>query len=273
MATVPDKRTADVIEKWYKRIGFPEKYDGEFYKALSKIYVPPETSIETYDLKCEDGKKNLLSFLYMCEALSERYAEAGIPDEILDGTVRDIRLWTDSWSEVKGELYLGELPWLEYHMKMKLFRIGRLQFCHTMAKRAYPKLGISEDDGTLDVHIPADGRLDIDECRRSFAAAREFYAEYFPVAGYTYFNCHSWLLDPTLKKYLGPDSNIIRFGDMFERVRDDESLALLRYIFRWDVRGTDMLKDIEPTSGFSAKIKEAAIGGEVFHETMGIIKL
>ena len=261
-----------VIEKWYKRIGFPERYDDEFYQALGEISIDPETSIETYDLKCEDGRKNLLSFLYMCETLSKKYAEKGIDDGILLATVRDILLWTNAWSEVKGEMYLGELPWLEYHMKMKLFRIGRLQFCHTMAGKAYPELGITEADGTLDVHIPADGRLDICECRRSLDMAREFYRKYFPEAHYTYFNCHSWLLDPTLKKYLPEESNIIGFGEMFDRIRNDESLALLRYIFRWDVRSREMLEGITPTSGFSARIKEAALGGETFYETLGIIK-
>lgn len=262
-----------VIEKWYKRIGFPERYDGEFYRALGEISIDPETSIETYDLKCEDGRKNLLSFLYMCESLSKKYAEKGIGDEILLATVRDILLWTDAWSEVKGEMYLGELPWLEYHMKMKLFRIGRLQFCHTVAGKAYPEQGITEADGTLDVHIPADGRLDICECRRSLDMACEFYRKYFPEAQYTYFNCHSWLLDPTLKKYLPEESNIVRFGEMFDRIRNDESTALLRYIFRWDVRSREMLEGITPTSGFSARIKEAALGGETFYETLGIIRV
>ena len=272
MTVKPDKRVSSIIEKWYKRIGFPEKYDAEFYSALQEVYVSPDTDIETYDDKSVDGKRNFLSLLYMCQALSEKYAKKRIPDAVLDATLKDIRIWTELWSEIKGELFLGQVFWLKYHLTMKLFRIGRLQFCHTMAGKAYPEHGISEHDGTLDVHIPADGRLDIEECGRSFEAARKFYAEYFPEKQYTYFNCHSWLLDETLKKYLPKESNIIRFGDMFERISSDVSDDLFRYIFRWDVKSRELLTSHTPTTRFGSIIKEAAMKGEEFHSTLGIIK-
>ena len=261
----------EIIIKWYKRIGFSERYDMEFYRALDEIEIPVDTSIDTYDEKSVEGKKNFLSLLYMCEALSEGYAEKGIPDEILYETIKDIRIWTDLWSEIKGELFLGQVFWLKYHLTMKLFRIGRLQFCHTMAGKAYPEHGIAETDGTLDVHIPADGRMDIDECLRSFAMAKEFYAKYYPEKQYTYFNCHSWLLDRTLKKYLPPDSNIIRFGDLFERISDDVTDDLFRYIFRWDVKNRELLAAHTPATRFGGVIKDAAMKGEEFHSTLGII--
>ena len=265
-------KTQEIIVKWYKKIGFSEKYDTEFYAALDGIYISEDTSIETYDEKSVDGKKNFLSLLYMCEALSNGYAEKGIPDEILDATLKDIRIWTDLWSDIKGELFLGQVFWLKYHLTMKLFRIGRLQFCHTMAEKEYPEYGIKKTDGTLDVHIPADGKLDIDECRRSFAMAKEFYEKYYPEKQYTYFNCHSWLLDRTLKKYLSPESNITRFGDMFERISDDVADDLFRYIFRWDIKNRELLAEHTPTSRFGVIIKEAAMNGEEFHSTLGIIR-
>jgi len=266
-----DKRVSDIIVKWYVELGFSGRYDREFYPALEEIYVSPDTAIETYDESSTDGKRNFLSLLYMCQALSERYTERGIPDEILYATLKDIRIWTDLWSEIKGELYLGQVFWLKYHLTMKLFRIGRLQFCHSAPGKAYLEYGISESDGTLDVHIPADGKLDIDECLCSFAMAKKFYAKYYPEKQYTYFNCHSWLLDETLKKYLPPDSNIIRFGDMFERISSDEAYNLFRYLFRWDIKNVELLAKAVTTSSFSARIKDAALNGEKFYETLGII--
>ena len=263
--------TRETIIKWYKRIGFSEKYDSEFYAALDEIYIPADTSIDTYDEKSVEGKKNFLSLLYMCDTLEKGYAEKGIPDEILDATLRDIRIWTDLWSNIKGELFLGQVFWLKYHLTMKLFRIGRLQFCYTMTGKEYPEYGIKKTDGTLDVHIPADGRLAIDECLRSFAMAKEFYAKYYPEKQYTYFNCHSWLLDETLKKYLPPESNIIRFGDMFEKISSEEAYNLFRYLFRWDIKNVELLSKAVPTSSFTARIKEAALNGEKFYETLGII--
>ena len=34
------EKTRGVIVSWYKRIGFSEKYDAEFYRALDEIEIP-----------------------------------------------------------------------------------------------------------------------------------------------------------------------------------------------------------------------------------------
>lgn len=262
----------EIIKKWYCKIGFPTEYDDEFHNALDEIEISPDTSIESYDETSIEGKKNFLALLYMCEALSKGYEEKGIPEEILYETLKDIRIWTDIWTEIKGELFLGQVFWLKYHLTMRLFRIGRLQFCHDEKGKAYPEVGIKETDGTLDVHIPADGKLDIEECRRSFVMAKEFYARYFPEKQFTYFNCHSWLLDETLKKYLPPESNIIRFGDMFTRVSSDVADDLFRYIFRWDIKNRELLASFATSTRFGGVIKDAAMSGEEFHSVLGIIR-
>ena len=64
--------TKAIIEKWYKTLSFPTEYDTEFYKALDEIEISPDTKIDTYDIDCPDGKKNLLACLYMCEAEAEK---------------------------------------------------------------------------------------------------------------------------------------------------------------------------------------------------------
>ena len=117
-----------VIRKWYERLEFPPAFDRACEAALEQIPIDPGVSIETYDLQCPDGKRNLLSFLYMCEALEETYRELGIGQDILLDTLRDIVRWTENWSAVKGELCLFELEWLARIMRAKLFKVGRLQF-------------------------------------------------------------------------------------------------------------------------------------------------
>ena len=98
-----------VIAFWYKKLNFPSKYDGEFYRALEEIEIPADSKLEDYDPKCEDGKRNLLAYLYFCEELKRRYEEKGIGEDILMDTLSDLVVWTDVWSELKGELWLGEL--------------------------------------------------------------------------------------------------------------------------------------------------------------------
>ena len=122
------ENTKIIIKKWYDRLGFPEKYNEEFIEALEKTEISHGITPDTYDRKSTDGKRNLLTFLYFAELLEEKYKKLGIPEDILIDTLRDIPRWTEIWSGVKGELYLGELDWLYHHMSLKIFKVGRLQY-------------------------------------------------------------------------------------------------------------------------------------------------
>ena len=117
------------INKWYCKLNFPSDMDSDFKKLLSSTELDADLTIESYDTKEKDGGKNLLYFLFFCEELSQKYKQKGIPENILYATLCDIVTWTKTWSALKGELYLGELEWLKRHLEMRLFKLGRLQFC------------------------------------------------------------------------------------------------------------------------------------------------
>ena len=95
----------------------------------------------------------------MCEELEKKYAEKGIPESVLLDTLSDISIWLDTWSDLKGETYLGELGWLQRHLKMDIFRIGRLQFAFGTCEVDSPDQGICKGDPIIEVHIPADGPM------------------------------------------------------------------------------------------------------------------
>lgn len=256
--------TAPIIQKWYERIGFPQKYDEAFYAALDTVEVLATATVEDYDKACEDGVKNLLHYLYFCEETERRFSSRGIPEEILLDTLSDLVIWTDIWSDIKGELYLGELGWLAIHLSARLFKLGRLQF-------AFPDPKSLEEKGTVQVHIPAVGKLSEELCLASIDQARGFFAQYFPEYEYDRFTCHSWLLDETLKKYLPPESNILHFGDLFTRIASEDADSLLRYIFRWDAT-REMLPTLPASSSLAVRIKKAVLEeGETFHLTLGYI--
>ena len=260
-----------IIEKWYTRLGFSNAYDEEFKKALSEISISDDITIDTYDCECTDGKRNLLSFLFFAEKLATEYEALGIPEKVLLDTLYDVVIWTDTWSKVKGELYLGELKWLRCHYTKRLFRIGRLQFARGKAIIDVPKFGIRKGDPIMEVHIPADGPMLIEDCKKSIADAKDFFAKYYPDFKYEYFSCHSWLLDKNLNEYLHEGSNILAFAKLFDVVCEEDSYALLRYIFKWDTNITN-LEDAVCTSSFSERIKKAALGGAKFHESFGFFK-
>ena len=264
-------KTNSVIEKWYKKLSFDKKYDSEFYRCLNSIEIPEDTSIENYPLTCDDGKRNLLAFLYMCEALEQKYKKKGIPKSILYDTLSDIVIWCDVWSELKEELFLGEIGWLSNHLSGVLFKLGRLQFAIQHFSEDDEKYGIQKGEYNIGVHIPAVGPLTQEECTKSLAAADGFFAKFFPDVSYRYYTCHSWLLDDTLKEILPVTSNILKFGDMFHKISADRSDDILKYVFKWNTTRSN-ISSVQPTSSFSAKVKERAEAGLDFYIVTGLIK-
>ena len=268
LPTEPSVKT--VIEKWYKNLNFPSRFDDEFYRALETIPISDAISVDEYDKECNDGKRNLLSYLYMCENTASKAEKLGIPESVILDTLADVVTWCITWSNIKGELHLGELGWLSYHIGGKLFRLGRLQFCMGKAECDIEKYGIKKGDNVLEIHIPEGGKLTPDICEESIWRAKEFFAKYFPEFEYTVFTCHSWLLDDTLKEFLHDDSGIIRFGNMFDKVAEDESSALLRYLFTWDTTELNLKYQV-PRSSLAKAVQKEMANGKKFHETLGVI--
>lgn len=263
--------TEKIIEKWYKKLNFSTKYDVEFYTALNEIKIDA-VKIDEYDIEEKDGKKNLLSYLYMCEELSKQYKEKGIPEEILYDTLSDIVIWQEIWSELKGELYLGEIGWLKMHLSMKLFKLCRLQFALGQAEHDIPEKNIKKGDNIVEVHIPSVGPLTMEECEKSFDRAKQFFKEFYPDYKYKYFTCHSWLMDESLSEILKPDSNILAFQNMYEIFNSEESYAILKYVFKWDAT-KENIDSYNPSSSLAVKVKDCIKDGKKFYEATGVIKV
>ena len=260
----------EIITKWYNRLEFPKEYDEDFKVALERTRIAEGISYEDYDTACTDGERNLLSFLYMCEATEKEYARLGIPDEILVETLKDIVVYTRLWTEVKGYLYLGELGWLKRHLSVKLFRLGRLQFAIGAMRTDAPGYGLATGDSILEIHIPEGSPMTVEACDESFAMARDFFAKFFPDYTYKAFTCGSWLLDDTLKEHLRKESNILAFAARFGKLSSSESYSLLRYLFKWNTT-PDTVADETPTSAFAGSVKDAVLKGKKFYSTFGVI--
>ena len=263
--------TKQIIEKWYRALHFPAAFDTEFYTALDSIPVPASLTPDQYDLHSQDGKKNLLTFLYFCEQAFQKAAAMGIPESVMTDTLGDIVIWTENHTERTGGLYLGELNWLSLHLHLKLFRLGRLQFCMGHAFRDIPEIGVLEGDPLLEMHIPRGGKLTAGACEASIAQAKEFFPRFFPDFAYRGITCWSWLLDDTLRDYLPETSNILRFGDRFTKVYSIEKNALIKYVFRPGTTAENLAGAV-CVSDFACRIRDAVLAGVQFHETLGYLK-
>ncbi len=262
-------KVKEIIEKWYKLLGFPKEYDDEFYDALKNIKISDNITAETYNSFDSDGKRNLLSVLFMCEELEEKYKEKGISKDVLMNTLSDIPIWTNTFSDLKGTLHLGEWCWIKRHMSFKLFRLGRLQFVMNTAETDIPEVNVKKGDNVIEVYIPEGEPLTEQECKKSFAEAKAFFEKYFPDFIYKCFTCRSWILDDGLAQMLPTESNIIKFQGLFKTVSKEKSDAILRYTFKWNTN-RQTLKNHVPASSFAEKIKNHIMSGGDFYEILGV---
>ena len=260
-----------IIEKWYNFLKFPKEYDSDFFSILDSTDLSDVTNIESFE-NSDDKGKNLLAYLYFCEAVSEKYKKLGIPEKILIDTLSDLVVWTNTYYTMTKSVGFAETNWLKWHLSFKLFKLGRLQFAFDSAKCDIENYGIKRGDNVLAVHIAEVGPLNIEDCLESFENAKEFFKSYFPEYDYKCFTCHSWLLDGGLKNHLKEGSNILRFAELFDKVKEDKSDALLKYIFRWDAT-RENLENMKIKSSFAAKIFDAISRGEAFYEVLGVRRI
>ncbi|MBR2407047.1 MAG: DUF5596 domain-containing protein [Clostridia bacterium] len=254
-----------LLREWYTRLHFPSRYDEAFAALLGT------TATAVNEEFGDTAQANVLTALYRCEQLKQDYARLGLPEQVLLDTLSDVVIWTDTWYSMHEEFGLMEIGWLQHHFSAKLFRLGRLQFCMGTAHHAIPEAGLAEGDPVMEVHIPSGGAMRLEDCKASIAAARTFFAEYFPAFRYETFTCHSWLLDKTLTQFLNEGSNILQFQTLFTVAQNDRSDAILKYIFRWDAT-RDTLDRFEPQSKLAAAVKPFAQNGGVLYESLGWFK-
>lgn len=170
--------------------------------------------------------KLCLVYLFL-PTVKTKYKEKGISDSIFYDTMTDIAIWIDDHKQRTGETGLYELNWIMHHMNLNIFKLGRLQFqkCSYYFSPSYKKNGLSIklSDKAINMHIPRGEPLNIEKCKESVEAAVKFFKKYYPEYPTNFFMCHSWMLYSKNKDFMSPQSNIIKFSNMFTIVKEDES--------------------------------------------------
>ncbi|MFI5676012.1 acyltransferase domain-containing protein [Streptomyces cellulosae] len=169
------------------------------------------------------------------------HRERGIPDDVSRRTLADLGRNMALHRRRYGLPGVNAPRWLTHHFRGELYQLGRLQFERTRhgerTGRMMASAGLDAIPGTpcLNLHIPDFlGPLSAAACDRSLALAGEFFARHYPEEKYRAALCHSWLLDPQLKRYLPEDSHIVRFQERFRIAREDTEPAdtePVRFVF------------------------------------------
>lgn len=98
------------------------------------------------------------------------------------------------------------------------------------------ELAVKSGDSCLNIHLPAGVGLEKEATReairKAFRYAEEFYSDYAVKA----LHCVSWLLNPELKEILGPNSNILAFGELFHlHPVKCPGISVFNFVFRTSV--------------------------------------
>ena len=208
------------IEQLIKKINLPEEgrlcistffLPEECYKNLKKLfYEDDKTFFQIADK--QPAKETWLLYLYVRFAvdLYSKYTEMRISDKIYYDTFSDFTIWFQHCMKEKHVVGLVEERWLELHLKIRLFRLGRLQF------------ELDEKGRHIHIHIPEGEPLSREACDISLAQAEAFFDDF-----YTGFDCESWLLAPALLEILDEEDRIIQFQKRFkiERINKDNRQA------------------------------------------------
>lgn len=228
--------------------------DEHLCELLSEYVCSHSVKIKVCLALCQKGRwemflkkdpffKLCLVFAYLPEVWRQ-YMEKGISENIFFDTMDDIRIWIDDHRSRTGEYGLYELNWIMHHMKLNIFKLGRLQFqkfkyCFSPV---YKKNGVKIQFGEkiLNIHIPRGEKLDISMCRQSIRQAGEFFKKYYPQYPADRFICHSWMLYSDNKKYMKSGSNILKFADMFDIVGEREAPSQA-YLWIFGVKVMDIL--------------------------------
>ena len=155
------------------------------------------------------------------EAAEHHYASKGFPMEVMKESMTDLGIWLRNAKRNYGVIGLRQArPWEAEVFHGTVIRHGRLQCNYEYRYTREPicdadgNVLLKKDDAVINMHIPEDGPMDIDECKKSMERMRIFFEKYRPEYNWKGFLCESWLLDRQLRTMLPENSNIIKFQDL-----------------------------------------------------------
>lgn len=156
------------------------------------------------------------------EYAEKHYEKRGYPLEVLYESMSDLSAWLRNTERNYGVIGISHHArmWETRVFEGAVIRFGRLE-CNS--EHFYSRNDLCDDEGNvilkngdavINMHIPEDGPMDIDECKKSMQRMREFFEKYRSDYDWKGFLCESWLLDTQLRDMLPENSNIIKFQDL-----------------------------------------------------------
>lgn len=230
------------LEDLYKRLEIPSSEIvklNDISKKVNLNYVMDlfyKDEEGFFELLEKDYKEKYLEILYIYLNLAIRlydmYIDAEIDLNVYYDTIDDLRIWANNCVKETGVYGLKEVYWVNEHLRMRLFKLGRLQFQKREATEFIEMVkekGYSEyvkKDYFYFVHIPEGGKLSHELVEDSYKRALAFFKDDNMI-----FAAESWILSDRLEMILNENSNLIAFRDDFIILKFEDNVnPIKRYL-------------------------------------------
>lgn len=209
--------TRTVFEKYISMYESADNGRINFSEMLDAVRsVTSEAGVHTY-------ASELLIYCCLTKHLRELYRQNGIDDSIWHDSVLDLRYKLMECYKMYGIWGSFVAFWFDLFFCLDRFALGRLQYEHSIyfaTNEPYTKFGlelIRDKTPALQLHIPSSGKLTRESVESSLKKAYEFFKDTkFVQNGILITECSSWLLYKDMTEFLRPDSNVMKFQNMFE---------------------------------------------------------
>lgn len=144
------------------------------------------------------------------------YGHRDISQSIYIATFSDLAYWHHEYWSLTGNHGIAEHNWTTRHLRLRLFRLGRLQFQPISMVHAIDggPTHVDKGDLVLSIHITPGEPLSPEACDFSFDSAIRFFHGVDPV----FYAGSTWLLDEHISQMLPKKSNIALFRQRFHCV-------------------------------------------------------
>lgn len=220
------------------------------HEEIAMAMTVPETNASGYEALAamlgEDDLNMLACQLWIAAKTRSLWAQQGIDDQVFLATMGCYRRFMGETLKRTGKLSFDRGWWSYRQLSRVLFRIGELEY------------EIKEKE--ISVHIPSDSCLTSGNVDTSIAAAREFFARFYPACAQLPMTCDSWLLSPELAKLLPEDSRILGFQKRFRITETNpDAMDCLEWLFR--VGKNTPLEQLPEETSLQRSVKQVLLSG------------
>lgn len=160
---------------------------------------------------------------------------------------------------------IPQMVWGIYFIKTKIIEVGRLQY----ELSDYEPINETKQK-CIKIHVPKGDKLDIIKVKQSLKESKLLIKKYFNLENYNYY-ASSWLLSKEIKSVVNDNSNIAKFYDLFDILKEKNGIIdVLNFIF--NLNNCNDYKQLEEKTTLQREVKKLLLNDIVINIGIGKLK-